>query len=95
MVEQTVEDGGSHHGIAEDGTPLADRSVRGEQHAVVLADGLTAQADGEMGFADAGRADLRSFSGKASSRSSANWARQTPSAIIGHVAADLLSYSLR
>ena len=36
VVEQPVEDGGGDDGVAEDGTPLADRAVAGDQQAAAL-----------------------------------------------------------
>jgi hypothetical protein len=35
-MEQAVEDGGCHHGVAEHGSPLADRAITGDQHAAPL-----------------------------------------------------------
>src|SRR5207245_2810810 len=36
VMEETVEDGGCHHGVAEHRSPLADRSIAGDQHAAPL-----------------------------------------------------------
>src|SRR5262249_9644934 len=36
VMEEAVEDSGRHHGIAEHGSPLADRAIAGDQHAAAL-----------------------------------------------------------
>src|SRR5882724_6661240 len=36
VMEQAVEDGGCHHGVAEHCSPLADRAIAGDQHAAPL-----------------------------------------------------------
>ena len=36
VMEQAVEDGGCHHGVAEHRSPLADRAIAGDQHAAPL-----------------------------------------------------------
>src|SRR5258708_12159919 len=36
VMEQAVEDGGCHHGVAKHCSPLADRAIAGDQHAAPL-----------------------------------------------------------
>jgi len=35
-MEEAVEDGGRHHGVAKYRSPLADRAIAGDQHAAPL-----------------------------------------------------------
>ena len=67
VVQQPVQDGGGHHGVAEHRAPFADRAVGGHQHAAALV----------AAARRAGRTDVRHWARTAGSRArrrSAAWA---------------------